>query len=147
MANEGVDSLEPTVQASPLNVTALLKRENDPEPTTDQAPFGNVTALPKREADPKPMDQAPPQNVTIPPKGEAELEEFQRPPESHEIPAVTESVLLEKLGESELMIAHAAETGKDLNPEVVATITNARDAYARHAWTTDLTKQFWPAFG
>jgi hypothetical protein len=147
MANEDVNILEPTVQPSPLNVTALLKRETDPEPTTDQALFGNVTALPKREADPKPMDQEPPQNATAPPKGEAELEESQRRPAGHDIPAITESIVLEKLGESELMIAHAAETGKDLNPEVVATITNARDAYARHAWTTDLTKQFWPAFG
>ncbi len=44
------------------------------------------------------------------------------------------------------MLAHAAETGKELNPDVIATLTNARDAYARRAWTAALTEQFWPAY-
>jgi hypothetical protein len=56
------------------------------------------------------------------------------------------SVLSTKLGEAELMLAHAAETEKDLKPELAVIIANARDAYARGAWTNDLTKQFWAAY-
>jgi len=146
MAKEGiVDIFEPTNQASLQNVTALPKREADSEPT-DQAPPQNGTAPPKREADSEPTDQAPPQNGTAPPKREADSDEPRQPPAGGETPAVTEKALSEKLSDAELMLAHAAETGKHLDPEVVATITNARDAYARRAWTTDLTKQFWPAY-
>jgi len=36
------------------------------------------------------------------------------------------------------MLAHAAETGKKLKPDVIATLTNARDANARGAWTKAL---------
>ena len=116
------------------------------EPTDQQASPQNVTALPRREADPAPMAQASPQNVTALPEREATPEEPRQPPAGYETPAMPESVLSERLSEAELMLAHAAETGRDLNPGVVATITAARDAYARRAWTTDLTKQFWPAY-
>jgi len=113
---------------------------------TDQASSQNVTALPRRDADPPPTDQALPQNVTALPQHETEPEEPPPPLAGDEIPAMPERVLSERLSEAELMLAHAAETGQDLNQAVVATITAARDAYARRAWTTDLTKQFWPAY-
>jgi hypothetical protein len=61
--------------------------------------------------------------------------------------AVTDTILLDRLEEAALMLAHAAETGQELKPEVVSTIANAREALARGAWTIDLTKQFWPAYG
>jgi hypothetical protein len=61
--------------------------------------------------------------------------------------AITDTILVDRLEEAALMLAHAAETGQELKPEVVATIANAREAFARGAWTIDLTKQFWPAYG
>src|SRR5215470_11955964 len=85
--------------------------------------------------------------VTAPAMAQADAEGHPPPsPPGAETPAITESALAERLSEAELMLAHAAETGIDLSPDVVAAITNARDAHARGAWTTDLTKQFWPAY-
>ena len=48
--------------------------------------------------------------------------------------AITDTILVDRLEEAALMLAHAAETGQELKPEVVATIANAREAFARGAW-------------
>jgi hypothetical protein len=54
--------------------------------------------------------------------------------------------LSRRIFEAELMVAHAAELGKGLKPELSAVIATARDAYTRSEWTIELTKQFWPAY-
>ena len=125
MANEGIiDVLEPI----------------------DQPSLHNVTALPKRDTDTIPPEPLSPLTVTTFPTGQAEPSHHQLPSADQEISAVDEGILSQKLSDTELMLAHAAETGKEVNPEVIATLTNAREAHARRAWTKALTEQFWPAY-
>jgi hypothetical protein len=118
-----IDISQPMDLASPQNVTTLHKRETDPEAAAKFAP--NATVRP----------------VSLP----TETDELKRPL-TDKTPAVEEDMLSKKLSEAQLMLAHAAETGKVLSPDVIATLTNARAAHARHARTKALTEQFWPAY-
>ena len=114
--------------------------------TTDQPSLHNVTALPKRDTDAIPLDPASPLTVTTLSTGQADSSQPQPGTAEQEVSTLDESILSQKLSDTELMLAHAAETGKEVNPEVIATLTNAREAYAHHAWTKELTEQFWPAY-
>jgi hypothetical protein len=88
----------------------------------------------------------------IPPQEVISAEVAPVPPRNHlssakeTTDAEAGGILSKRLSEAELMLAHAAEMGKDLNPDLVGTIASARDAYAHDRWTTDLTKQFWTAY-
>jgi hypothetical protein len=123
----------------------MAKEANDILEPTDQASLQNVTTLPKREVDAEPPDPGAPSNVTVLPGRLAESRVPQAPA-ADEILAVNDPVLSQKLCEAELMMAHAAETGKKLKPDIIATLTNARYAHASGAWTRALAKQFWSAY-
>jgi len=102
----------------------------------------NVPPLSERETDAEPLaPEAPPLT------NRADLGERQAPSAGDEISAIDEGILSKKLSEAELMLAHAAEAGKELNPDVIAILTNALDAHAHRTWTKALTEQFWPAYG
>jgi hypothetical protein len=118
---------------------------NDISQPTDQAPLQNVTALHKREVDQETAATKSPPNTTVPPGNQTDPGKPQ-PPAADQTLAVNDVVLSQKLSEAELMLAHAAETGKKLKSDVIATLTNARDAYTHRAWTKALTEQFWPAY-
>src|SRR5258708_6781763 len=123
MAKEAaIDNLEPTGQASQ-----------------------NVTTLPKREADAEPPGSGSPSRVTVLPGSQAESREPQMPA-ADETLAVNDAVLSQKLFEAELMLAHAAETGKKLKPDIIATLTNARDANARGPSTKAIAAKSWSAY-
>jgi len=51
------------------------------------------------------------------------------------------------LGDAELLIRHAAETGITIKPEIVDAIETSRDALNRNEWSHDKAKQFWSAYG
>ncbi len=112
---------------------------------TGQASLRNVTTLPKREVDAEPADPGSSSSVTVLPGSKAESRAPQAPAAGESL-AVNHAVLSQKLCEAELMLAHAAETGKKLKPDIVATLTNARDANARGAWTKALAEKFWSAY-
>jgi hypothetical protein len=46
---------------------------------------------------------------------------------------------------AELLVAHAAESGLKLEPEVVSIIESAREDFGHKPWT-QIAKQFWPAY-
>jgi len=96
---------------------------------TGQASLQNVTTLPKREVDAEPADPGSSSSVTVLPGSKAESRAPQAPAAGESL-AVNHAVLSQKLCEAELMLAHAAETGKKLKPDIIATLTNARDANA-----------------
>jgi len=83
--------------------------------------------------------------VTVRSKSHAESSEHDAPA-ADETLAVSDPFLSQKLCEAELMLAHAAETGKKLKPDIIATLTNARYAQGRGAWTKTLMEQFWSAY-
>jgi hypothetical protein len=58
-----------------------------------------------------------------------------------------QDVLPTRLGGAELMLAHAAEAGIPLQPELIIAIERARRAYAQGNWTINIAAQFWPAYG
>lgn len=118
---------------------------NDISQPTDQASLQNVTALHKREVLQEPAANNSAPNATLPPVDQTDTGQPQTPP-ADEILSVNDPVLAQKLCEAELMLAHAAETGKKLKPDIIATLTNARYAHASGALTKGLTKQFWSAY-
>src|SRR6266404_3753203 len=105
----------------------------------DQASPQKVTTLPKRQRNAQFSGPVSPSNMTtVFPRSQAAVDE---------ILDVNDPVLSRKLFETGLMLAYAAEIGKKLKPGVIATLTNAREALARHAWTKAIAEQFWPAYG
>jgi hypothetical protein len=118
---------------------------NDISQPMDQAPLQNVTALHKRDVHQEPAETKSAPHAELPPADQTDTGE-PHPLAADEIPTVNYPVLVQKLCEAELMMAHAAETGKKLKPDIIATLTNARDANVRGAWTKALTKQFWSAY-
>jgi hypothetical protein len=101
--------------------------QEQPQPPADQA------QPPAEEPPPPPPREEPP-----PPAGE------EQPPGGAALG--DQDVLPTRLEGAELMLAHAAEAGIQLKPELIATIERARRAHAQGSWTIDIATQFWPAY-
>src|SRR5215471_519186 len=86
----------------------------------DQPSLHNVTTLPKRDMEAIPLEPDSLSTMTTVPTGQPEPIDAQPPSADQELSADDEGILSQKLSDTELMLAHAAEAGKEVNPEVIA---------------------------
>src|SRR5215213_1906575 len=56
------------------------------------------------------------------------------------------TILEDRLTQAELMLAHAAEAGIDVNTETIDRLQAAQIAFASKNWTADAARQFWQAY-